>query len=99
SVALYRQSEDRRGLSFALVILAYPLEFLGERVQAEAALQESYAIACAEEDVYGICRSLNRLARVIADLHHDLDLAQRYLEESLRMAREAGLRSQEAQSS
>jgi tetratricopeptide (TPR) repeat protein len=42
---------------------------------------------------------LNRLARVIADLHHDLDLAQRYLEESLRMAREAGLRSQEAQSS
>jgi predicted ATPase len=99
SVALYRQSQDRRGLAFALVVLAYPLEFLGERVEAEAALQESYAIACAEEDVYGICRSLNRLARVIADLHHDLDLAQRYLEESLRMAREAGLRSQEAQSS
>ena len=29
SVALYRQSQDRRGLAFALVILAYPLEFLG----------------------------------------------------------------------
>ncbi len=76
SVALYRQSQDRRGLSFALVVLAYPLEFLGERVQAEAVLQESYTIARAEGDVYVICRSLNRLARVIIDLHHDLDLSQ-----------------------
>jgi predicted ATPase/class 3 adenylate cyclase len=99
SVALYRQSEDRRGLSFALVVLAYPLEFLGERVQAEAALQESYAIARAEGDVYVICRSLNVLARVILDLHDDLELAQGYVEESYRLAKEAGLRSQEAQSS
>lgn len=99
SVALYRQTEDRRGLAFALVILAYPLEFLGERDQAEAALQESYAIARAEGDVYVICRSLNRLARVIVDLYHDLDLAQQYMEEACRLAREAGLRSQEAQAS
>jgi predicted ATPase len=97
SVALYRQSQDRRGLAFALVVLAYPLEFLGERLQAEAALQESYSIARAEGDTYAICRSLNRLARVIIDLYHDLDLAQGYVEESLHLAREAGLRSQEAQ--
>lgn len=97
SIALYRQSQDLGGLAFALVILAYPLEFLGEREQAEAALQESYAIARAEGDVYVICRSLNRLVRVIVDLYHDLDLAQSYMEESLRLAREAGLRSQEAQ--
>jgi predicted ATPase/class 3 adenylate cyclase len=97
SVSLYRQSQDRRGLSFALVVLAYPLEFLGERVQAEAVLQESYSIAQAEGDVYVICRSLNRLARVILDLHHNLDLSQHYVEESYRLAREAGLRSQEAQ--
>jgi tetratricopeptide (TPR) repeat protein len=96
-VVLYRQSQDRRGLAFALVILAYPLGFLGERVQAEAALQESYSIARAEADVYVICRSLNMWARVILDLHHDLDLSQRYVEESLRLAREVGLRSQEAQ--
>jgi len=99
SVALYRQSQDRRGLAFALVVLAYPLEFLGERVQAEAALQESYGIARAEDDTYVICRSLNRLARVIIDLYHDLDLCQGYVEESLRLAKEAGLRSQEAQAS
>lgn len=99
SVALYRQSQDRRGLAFALVVLAYPLEFLGERVQAEAVLQESYTLGRAEGDVYLICRSLNRLARLIADLHHDLDLSQGYVEESLRLAREAGLRSQEAQAS
>ncbi|RPJ24174.1 MAG: hypothetical protein EHM33_18710, partial [Chloroflexi bacterium] len=97
SVALYRQSQDRRGLAFALVVLAYPLEFLGEREQAEAALQESYVIARAEDDIYTICRSLNRLARLIVDLHHDLHLSQGYMEESLRLAREAGLRSQEAQ--
>jgi tetratricopeptide (TPR) repeat protein len=99
SVALYRQSQDRRGLAFALVILAYPLEFLGERDQAEAALQESYAIARREGDTYVICRALNRLAHVIVDLYHDLDLAQQYMEEACRLAREAGLRSQEAQAS
>jgi predicted ATPase/class 3 adenylate cyclase len=99
SVALYRQSQDRRGLSFALVVLAYPLEFLGERNRAEEVLQESYAIARAEGDIYLICRSLNILARIIADLHHDQELSQRYIEESYRLAKEAGLRSQEAQAS
>jgi tetratricopeptide (TPR) repeat protein len=97
SVAIYRRSKDRRGLSFALVVLAYPLEFLGERDRAEAILRESYSIAQAENDAYGICRSLNVLARVILALHHDLDSAQRYIEESLRLAQKAGLRSQEAQ--
>ena len=99
SVALYRQSQDHRGLAFALVVLAYPLEFLGEREQAEAALHESYAIARAEGDTYTICRSLNRLARVIIDLYHDLNLSQGYVEESVRLAREASLRNQEAQAS
>lgn len=97
SVDLYRQSQDRRGLAFALVVLAYPLEFLGERAEAEAALQESYALARAEGDVYAICRSLNRLARVIIDLYHELELAQGYVEESLQLARAAGLHSQQAQ--
>jgi tetratricopeptide (TPR) repeat protein len=97
SVSLYHQSPDRRGLSFALIVLAYPLEFLGEREQAETVLQESYAIARSEKDPYLICRSLNRLAHVIVDLYHDLNLSGRYVEESLRLARESGLRSQEAQ--
>jgi predicted ATPase/class 3 adenylate cyclase len=97
SIALYRQSNDPRGLAFALVVLAYPLEFLGERVQAEAALQESYSIAHAAGDTYMLCRSLNRLAHVVVALYQDFHLAQRYLEESLRLAKEEGLRSQEAQ--
>jgi predicted ATPase/class 3 adenylate cyclase len=97
SVAIYRRSKDRRGLSFALVVLAYPLEFLGERDRAETILRESYSIARAENDAYGMCRALNVLARVILTLHHDLDSAQRYIEESLRLAQKAGLRSQEAQ--
>ncbi len=97
SVALYRDSQDGSGLAFALVVLAYPLEFLGERARAEEVLQESYAIARSEGDVYVMCRALNRLARVIVDLYQDLDLSQGYLEESIRLAREGGLRSQEAQ--
>lgn len=97
SVALYRQSQDRRGLAFALIVLAYPLEFLGEREQAEAALQESYSIGRAEGDTYILCRALNRLGHVIVDLYQDLSLAQRYVEDSLRLAKEAKLRSQEAQ--
>ena len=99
SVALYRQSQERHGLAFALVVLAYPLEFLGERERAEAVLDESYSIAQDEGDIYLICRSLNRFARVIIDLHYDLDLSRQYIEESYRLAREAGLRSQEAQAS
>lgn len=97
SVAIYRRSKDRRGLSFALVVLAYPLEFLGEREQAATILKESYTIARAEKDVYSMCRALNVLARVIVKLRKDFDTAQRYVEESLRKAREAGLQSQEAQ--
>jgi predicted ATPase/class 3 adenylate cyclase len=97
SVALYRQSQDRRGLSFALVVLAYPLQFLGELERAESVLQESYSIAQSEQDEYVICRSLNLLARVTVDLYGDLSLARQYVEESLRLARGAGLRSQEAQ--
>ena len=97
SVALYQQSQDQHGLAFALIVLAYPLEFLGEREQAEAALQESYSIGRAEGDTYIICRALNRLGHVIVDLYSDLNLAQRYVEESLQLAKEAGLRSQEAQ--
>jgi tetratricopeptide (TPR) repeat protein len=97
SITLYRQSQDRTGLAFALIVLAYPLEFLGEREQAEAALQESYSIGRAEGDTYIVCRALNRLGHVIVDLYNDLDLAQRYVEESLRLAKDAGLRSQQAQ--
>ncbi|MGE5073171.1 MAG: ATP-binding protein [Anaerolineae bacterium] len=97
SVAIYRRSQDARGLAFALVILAYPLEFLGERKEAEQALHESYTIARSEQDTYGMCRSLNRLARVVMSLYDDLALAEGYLQESIHLAREAGLRSQEAQ--
>jgi len=97
SVAIYRRSQDRRGLSFALVILAYPLEFLGECESAEANLKESYLIAREEKDTYVMSRALNLLARVTVVLHQDLDKAQKYIDESLRQARSAGLRSQEAQ--
>jgi len=98
SVDLYRQSHDRRGLAFALVILAYPLEFLGERVRAEAILQESNSIARAEGAAYLICRSLNILARVTIDLYHQLEMSKHYVEEAYHLARDEGLRYQEAQS-
>jgi len=98
SVAIYRQSSDRRGLAFALAILAYPLEFLGDRPGAEAALLESSSIARAEGDVYVLCRSLNILARVTIHLHHDFALSKRYVDDAFHLARDNGLRYQEAQS-
>jgi len=98
SVALYRQSTDLHGLAFSLAILAYPLEFLGDREQAEAVLEESILIARAEQDIYVLCRSLNLLSRITTHLHHDLEASKRYVEEAYHLARDHGLRYQEAQS-
>ncbi|HUF00058.1 MAG TPA: adenylate/guanylate cyclase domain-containing protein [Anaerolineales bacterium] len=98
SVALYRQSLDRRGLSLALLVLAYPLEFQGEREQAETLLLESIEIARAEGYIYGLSWSLCNLARVALDLYQDFDLARSYVEEALRHADEAGFQYQVAMS-
>jgi predicted ATPase/class 3 adenylate cyclase len=95
SVALYRQSDDKGGLAFALVILAMSLEFLGAGAQAETMLQESLALARAAGDVYVAAWALNTLARVTAALHSDFDTARRYVEEAIRLSRESGLFYQE----
>jgi tetratricopeptide (TPR) repeat protein len=90
SVALYRQSLDRGGLSLALLGLAYPLEFQGERERALTLLLEGIEIARADRNIYVLSWSLSILARVTLSLHQDFDLAKRYVEEALRLAVEAG---------
>jgi tetratricopeptide (TPR) repeat protein len=90
SVALFRQSQDKIGLAYALHILAFPLEFLGERLQAEAALLESIAIARAEKSSFVLASSLNNLTRVTLDLHGDLEAAERYADEAIRISQESG---------
>ena len=90
SVALYRQSLDRSGLSMALLALAYPLEFQGERERAERLLLESIDIARAGGIVYALSWSLCNLARVTLDLHQNLELSKRYAEEALHHADKAG---------
>lgn len=90
SIALYRQSLDRRGLSLALLGLAYPLEFQGERERAETLLLESIEIARPERNVYGLSWSLCNLARVTLSLHKDVEQSRRYAEEALRHAEQAG---------
>ena len=93
SVALYRQSvdADRGGLALALVGLAMPLEFLGRRAEAETLLKESIALARAAGNVFVMSWALSTLARVTADLHGDLDAARDYVNEGIRISREAGL--------
>jgi len=91
SVALFRQSQDKSGLAYALVILANPLEFLGERLQAEAALMESIAIARSEKNPFVLASSLNNLTRVTLDLHGDIEAAERYANEAIRISQEAGV--------
>jgi predicted ATPase/class 3 adenylate cyclase len=91
SIALYRQIGDKNGLAFGLVVLSLPLEFLGELVQAEAALQEALALARAGKNAFISAWSLNTLARVTAKLHGDMDAASRYTEDAIRISQEAGI--------
>jgi len=91
SVALYRQSQDKNGLAYALAILAFPLEFLGELLQAEAALMESIAIARSENNAFVLVSALNNLTRVTLNLHSDTDAAERYADEAIRVSREEGI--------
>jgi predicted ATPase/class 3 adenylate cyclase len=91
SVALFRQSQDKSGLAYSLVILAFPLEFLGERLQAEAALMESIAIARSERNAFVLASALNNLTRVTLELHGDIDAAERYADEAIRVSQKAGI--------
>ena len=91
SVALFRQSQDKSELAYSLLILAFPLEFLGERLQAEVALMESIAIARSEKNSFVLASALNNLTRVTLDLHGDIEAAERYANEAIRISREAGV--------
>ena len=91
SVALLRQSQDKSGLAYSLMVLSFPLEFLGERLQAEAALRESIAIARSERNPFVLASALANLTRVTLDLHSDSDAAERYAEEAIRVSQEAGI--------
>lgn len=91
SVALYRQSQDRYGLAYALGILAMPYGFLGEGTQAEAALKEGIVIARAEKNVFALVWGLNNLSLATLVLHGDLETAQRYTDEVRQISQEAGI--------
>src|SRR5258706_278617 len=64
SVALFRQTQDQGGLAYALVVLAYPLQFLGELSQAETALKESIVIARSEKNVFVLASALANMTLV-----------------------------------
>ena len=91
SVALFRQSEDKDGLAYSLVILALVLEFLGGHLQAKAALMESVAIARSENNAFVLSSALNNLARLTVGLRGDLDAAERYADEAIRISQQAGI--------
>ena len=91
SVALFRQSPDQSGLAYSLVSLAFPLEFLGERLQAEAALKEGIAIARAEKNAFVLVSALNSLTRLTLNLRSDTDAAERYADEAIHISQEAGI--------
>jgi predicted ATPase/class 3 adenylate cyclase len=91
SVALFRQIQDKSGLAYALVVLAYPLQFLGELPQAEAALKESIAIARSEKNVFVLASALANMTLVYLELHGDIEMAERYADEAIRLSREVGI--------
>ena len=91
SVALFRQSEDKGGLAYSLVILSNVLGFLGGHVQAETALMESVAIARSENNPFVLSSALNNLARLTVGLRGDLDAAARYADEAIRISQQVGI--------
>jgi tetratricopeptide (TPR) repeat protein len=91
SVAIYRQSQDKSGLAYSLVILANPLDFLGEHLQAEAALMESISIARTEKNTFVLASALENLTRVTLQLHGDMDAADGYADEAIHISQEAGM--------
>lgn len=91
AVTLYRQSGDRSGLAFSLYTFAFPLEFLGEHVEAEAAVKEAIAIARAEKDIFVVASGLSNLARVTLELYGDIAAADGYIDQAIRISQEAGI--------
>ncbi len=91
SIALYRQVGDENGLAFGLLVSGQPLEFLGELVSAEAAIQEALRLARANKNAFLHAWALNTLARVTARLHGNIDAALHYTDEAARISQEAGL--------
>ncbi len=90
-IEIYRQLENKRGLAFALLVLAMAREFLGEGARAETLLHESLALAHAESETAVAASALSTLARVIASVRGDFETAHHYAEESIRISRAAGL--------
>jgi tetratricopeptide (TPR) repeat protein len=67
------------------------VELLRERLQAEAALKESIALARSERNAFVLASALNNLTRVALDLHDDSDAAEGYADEAIRGSQEAGI--------
>lgn len=91
SVTLFRQTQDKNGLAYALYSLAFPLEFLGERLEAEMALKESIAIARSEKNTFVLASALNNQTRLTLDLYGDIDVAEHYADEAIHISQEAGI--------
>lgn len=93
SLASYRQDEkaDRREVTFSMLVLAYSLAFLGEYAEAEKLLKEVVARARQAGQVFLETWALSSLAGGMAIIYGDMEAAQRYSEEGMRLARAAGL--------
>lgn len=52
---------------------------------------ESIAIARSEKNTFVLVSALNNLTRVTLDLHRDIEAAERYADEAIRISQEAGI--------
>jgi tetratricopeptide (TPR) repeat protein len=96
SIALYRQMDDKIGLASALLVGSIPLESSGKLVEAEAALKEALALAQSAKNPFVSAWILNSLARVTGKLHGDIQAAMHFIEEAIRLSKDAGLPGQVA---
>ncbi len=89
SVAVYRETDDRRGLAYALGFLPVVLAYQGDFAPADAAAEESVRLFREVGDRWGLAIALTDRG-VVAEARADYDLANGFFEESAAILRELG---------
>lgn len=93
AIALLRAGTDKSELAYTLLISSFPLSLLAQHAEAKATLEQSLALARAEKNAYVAASALGYLARLTVESSGDIQQAQHYADESLRVSEEAGIRS------
>lgn len=89
SVEVYRETDDRRGLAYALAFLPVVLAYQGDFAPADSAAEESVRLFREVGDQWGLAIALTDRG-IVAEARTDYDLANNLFEESAAIMRKLG---------